>query len=73
MNMIINKKACPFFSSAMMVVGELGNQKTGVAEVPCIGDRCMIWNNDLKDCNVNVIADSLIKLKSEEISNGKVS
>lgn len=71
-----NKKTCPFISSIMLVASGLTigsdqpHQKAGVAEVGCIEHRCMFWNNNYEDCNINVIAHRLKKLSKELNNNG---
>jgi len=70
------KRACPFMSALTMIVEEpppellrIGNiqmaPRLQLQAVPCAENKCKLWNDKLKDCNINVIATGGITLEQK--------
>lgn len=51
----LNGKVCPFY------FGWKGwaNKSVAFKESTCLKEKCMIWNPNAQDCNINIIATKL--------------
>jgi len=50
-----NTKVCPFYFGWR---GSL-NKQAAIDQARCLEEKCMLWNVEEQDCNINVIAKRL--------------
>lgn len=44
-------KRCPFIATG-----------TTLSAAVCLGEECMLWNEEKKDCNINVLAKNRLNI-----------